>query len=175
MEPMSFRLLLLAAAVVTAACSPTLNWREVRPAASGATALFPCKPAHQTRKLMLAGAAVEMTLHACSAGGTTWALGFADLGDPARVAAALAELADAATRNVAAARTGGRALEVPGMTPNPQAQRLVLIGERPDGSAVRNHVALFSKGTWVFQATVVGAEPPADAVETFFGALRLTP
>jgi hypothetical protein len=169
---MSCRLLLLAAAFA-AACSPTLNWREVRPEGSGAQALFPCKPAHQTRKLMLAGAAVEMTLHACTAGGTTWALGFADLGDPARVSAALAELGDAATRNVAASRTSGRAFEVPGMTPNPQAQRLALVGERPDGSAVQNHVGLFSKGTRVFQATAVGAEPPADAIETFFGALRL--
>lgn len=167
--------LLLFAAVFATACSPALNWREVRPEGSGVQALFPCKPAHQSRKLMLAGAAVELTLHACTAGGATWALGFAELGEPARVAPALAELGDAATRNVAAARTPGRAFDVPGMTPNPQAQRLALSGERPDGSAVRTHVALFSKGTRVFQAIVVGAEPPADAVETFFGALRLAP
>jgi len=171
---MSSRLLLFAAVFATA-CSPTLNWREVRPQGSGVQALFPCKPAHQTRKVMVTGAAVEMTLHACTAGGATWAIGFAELGEPARVAPALAELAEAATRNVAAARTNGREFEVPGMTPNPQAQRLALSGARPDGSAVLTHVALFSKGTRVFQATVVGAEPPPDAVETFFGALRLAP
>jgi hypothetical protein len=167
------RRLPLLAVALAAACSPTLNWRDVRPDGSGAEALFPCKPGHQSRKLMLAGAPVEMTLYACAAGGTTWALGFAEVGDPARVAPALAELAAAATRNVGAAGATGRALDVPGMTPNPQAQRLAFAGERPDGSAVQTHVAVFSKGTRVFQATAIGASPASDAVETFFGALRL--
>jgi hypothetical protein len=122
---------------------------------------------------MLAGAAADMTLHACSAGDTTWALGFADVGDPARIAPALSELGAAAMRNVNAAAVQGRPLDVPGMTPNPQSRRLSFAGTRPDGTAVHIHVGVFSKGTWVFQATVVGPEPPAEAVETFFAALRI--
>jgi hypothetical protein len=84
------------------ACAPSLDWREVRPDDSGVLALFPCKPASHARALPLAGSTVRFVLYACAAGGATWGLGFAELGDPARVAAALTELREQAARNIAA-------------------------------------------------------------------------
>ena len=76
---------MLAAAGLLAACAPALDWRDVRLEGSGVLLLFPCKPDSQTRTLSLAGASVRLSLHACSAAGSTWALAVADLGDPARV------------------------------------------------------------------------------------------
>jgi hypothetical protein len=163
----------VAAAALCGGCAPTLDWREVRPAGSAALALFPCKPRHETRQLPLAGTRVAMTFHACSANGATWALGVADLGDPARVAAALDEVALAAAQNLRATAPPGAPASVPGMTPQPRARRFTLAGALPDGRAVQGDVAVFSKGTQVYQAMVVAPAPQRDAVDTFFGALRL--
>ena len=82
------------ALTVLAACTPTLDWREVRPGAAEAVALFPCKPASHARELALAGQQVKLTLHACQAGDATWGLAWADVGDPGRVADALQALQD---------------------------------------------------------------------------------
>ena len=75
------------------ACAPALDWREVRPAGSGITLLFPCKPDSHARQVQLGPHSVRLELHACTAAGTTWALAFADMGDPARVGPALAGVA----------------------------------------------------------------------------------
>lgn len=165
---------ILALACVVAACTPALDWREVRPPGAGLLALFPCKPAGHARRIVLADTPVEMTIFACSAGGSTYAVGFADLGQVQQVERGLAALAQAAARNIgstlAADATQAR---VPGMTPNLQARRLSLVGQLADGRAVQAQVAVFSRGTRVYQATIVGAQLHADAVDSFFGALRL--
>ena len=172
------RRLKLCAATVGAllfACSPALNWREVRPEGSGAVAMFPCKPTVQTRRTTLAGAAVSMTLVACSADGVTFALGHAELGDPSRVSAALVELRSALAANLEASDVRAAAFEVPGMTPNPQAQRIWLDGLRPDGTPAQEQAALFARGTRVYEAAVLGPRLDEAAAGVFFEGLRLAP
>jgi hypothetical protein len=167
----AFPAFLLAAATLWA-CTPALDWREVRPPGSGIVALFPCKPNAMTRGVPLAGQTASLSLHACSAGGQTWGLGHADIGDPARVGAALQELRASAARNLGAAAGRPLALKVVGATPNPAAGREQIDGRAPDGKTLAGQVAVFARGTVVFQATVLGATLPADAAETFFAALR---
>ncbi len=169
---MTRRLSLLCAASLLA-CAPTLDWREVKPQGSGASALFPCSPASESRAVALAGATVEMIVWACSAGGATWALLHADVVDPARVSAALVELRRAAARNVDAAARSGEPVAIEGMTPNPEARSVRLDGKRPDGGRLVMQAAIFAHGTRVFQASVVGARPEAAAVETFFENLKV--
>lgn len=157
-----------------AACSPTLDWRELRLAGSGAQLMFPCKPSSQTRPLELGGVRVPLTLHACSAGGATYALAVGDVGDAGRIAAALTQLGDAATRNL-----GGDAQALPlphvaGATPQPQSRRLLVRGHLPDGSAVQQQLAVFSRGTRIYQASVLGASLDGEGVETFLGSIRLS-
>lgn len=164
----------LALACATAACTPVLDWREVRPQGAGLVALFPCKPAGHSRQIVLAETSVEMTLYACSAGGATYAVGFADLGRPQQVEPATLALADAAARNIGAPLpTDVVSAGVPGMTPNTKARRLSLTGTLADGMPVQEQVVVFSRGTRVYQATVIGAALSADGLETFFDALRL--
>jgi hypothetical protein len=167
------RLVLMFAASATA-CAPALNWREVRPEGSGVRALFPCKPTREARRLRLAGAEVEMTLHACSAAGATWALAHVDVADPVRVTPALRELAAAASRNVDARNAASAPLAVAGMTPNSEAQHLQFRGARPDGRPVSIQAAVFAYGTRVYQATVVSPPAEAGAVQTFFQGLRVS-
>jgi hypothetical protein len=50
-----------------------------------------------------------------------------------------------------------------------------MAGRLPDGKAVEEQVAVFSRGTRVFQATLVGPSLPPEVAETFFGGLRLAP
>jgi len=156
------------------ACTPTLDWRDVRPDGAGLMALFPCRPAGQVRRLALAGTNVEMTLYACSAGDATYAVGFAEIGETHQVEPVLAELSAAAARNIGSTgSTEPVTLHVDGMTPSPMAGRWALSGQRVDGRRVEMQVGLFARGTRVYQATMVGASLNADAIETFFGALRL--
>lgn len=162
------------AAAAALACTPTLDWREVRPAGSHAQLMFPCKPASHARSVALAGAQIEMSMFACTAGGVTYALAFADMADPALVTPALAELARAARANLQAdAPASAAPLRVPGMTPNERAAQWQIAGRLPDGRAVHERAAFFAHGTRVYQATALGPELDADAVETFFGALRV--
>ncbi len=163
------------AASVLLACSPTLDWRELRAEGTDVQVLLPCKATVQSRTVPLAGTPVRWALHACSAGGQTWALAFADVADPARVGAALRELGATAAANINAARGGAQAVQVPGATPQADSGRQHLVGRLPDGQVVQEQIVVFAHGTRVFQATVVGSQLPDEAVEMFFGSLRVRP
>ena len=169
------RLLILSLACALAACTPTLDWRTVRPDGSGLEALFPCKPSAMERRVQLAGKMVSLTLQACASGGQTWGLASADIGDPALVGRTLPELGSAAALNIGAAAPAAAPMQVPGATPNPASQRATLRGALPDGTAVRMELAVFSHGTRVYQATVLGPQVPEEAAQTFLGALRIAP
>ncbi len=158
-----------------AACSPTLDWREVRTPGAAVSALMPCKPVAQRRQLSLAATGVVLNLQACTAGGLTWGLVSADVVDPSRVALALDELLAASARNVSAAVAGSEAFAPAGSTPNGRSRRIRLAGTLPDGSPAQLESAVFTHGTWVFQATVLGEKADAEAAGTFFASLRVVP
>ncbi len=163
------------AAWLAVGCAPALNWREVRPEGSGVVVLLPCKPSSYARNVKLAGGEVQLSLQVCSSDGLTWALAFADLADPARVPGALAALRQAAMANLGAATAAELPVVVAGAPASPAPLRFEISGQMPDGTRVLEQVALFSQGTRVFQATVLGPHLPAQEMDTFFGGLRLVP
>lgn len=161
-----------------AGCAPALDWRLSRPEGAGMELLFPCKPNSHARPALLAGQPVRMTLYACTAAGHTYALGFADMGDPAQVAPALEGLRAAAAANLDGREVDEQPLSVPGMTPQPGARRIRVAGTLPDGQATQQEAAIFARGTMVYQASRVGPLPAAgaadgEAAETFFSSLKL--
>lgn len=156
-------------------CTPALDWREVRPADAGVVALFPCRPDTERRAVPLAGAARQMVLHACAAAGQRFAIAWIDPGDPALTARAIGELRGAVVANVRGTVVAERPFVAPGATPSAAATRSTLAGTLPDGRAVGVDAAFFVRGTKLYQATVIGANGAADAVETFFGGLRVVP
>ena len=164
----------LAAALALTACSPALDWRDVRADAAGLQMQFPCKPLQQQRSVPLAGAPVALTLLVCDAEGQTFGVAHADMADPARVQPALQELAAAAARNIAGTATRTVPLQLPGATPNAASQRQRLAGRLPDGKPAQMELALFAIGTRVFQASVLGEKLNDEGVETFIGALHPT-
>jgi hypothetical protein len=162
------------AALSAAGCSPELNWREARSADAEIVAMFPCKPQRLARDLVLAGISVRMTLLSCEAGGVTYGLTHAEMRNPGQVHAAMAELRRSAALNIGAASPQrSTPFELPGMTPNPLAERWLLGGRGTDGNPIVEQVVFFSRGTRVYQATVFGAALDAQAVDSFFGGLSL--
>lgn len=170
--------LALALASLTAGCSPALDWREARPAQTGLLLLFPCKPNAQERRLALAGKSVQVRLHACAAGGSTWGLAAAELEDPGLLGAAMEGLRAAAAANISAGgvgASGAQAMQVAGATPHPGSGQVRLAGTRPDGQPVQMHMAVFARGTQVFQASALGDKLGDEDVQTFVSSMRFAP
>ena len=155
------------------ACSPTLDWRQVRPEGWGLVASWPCRPTLQARSVPLAGPAVELGLLSCSAGDHRFAIASADVADPARVGPALKALAAAAQANVQGVVEAERVALVPGMTPQPAARWWRVQGRLPDGQPVREQVLVFAQGMRVFQATLVGPVADDTLAHTFFDSIEL--
>lgn len=164
--------LVLGTVMSIGACSPALDWRQLAPPDLGVSVTFPCRPASHEREVQLAAQRIKMVLYACKAAGATFGLASADVGDVRLVSDALVELSDAAARNVTAARGTGLEASVPGMTPNAQARRFEWTGRLPGGEPITEHVSVFARGSRVYQATVIGAQPDVQVVRQFFEGIR---
>lgn len=160
-------------ALLLCACAPALDWRQVSPAGLGITILFPCRPSSASRNIQVGGRPVTIALHACTVEGATFALSSAQTDDVHGVGPLLAELSATAARNIGVGVGAGEPLQVPGMTPHAGARRFLMTGRYPDGSIVVEHMAVFARGTRVYQVFVAGPRPNAEAVQTFFSSLRL--
>jgi hypothetical protein len=163
------------AAVLLLACAPALDWRELRLADGALRVLLPCKPASHARRVMLGTDAVRLEMHVCTAGGITWAVAFADMQDPARVGPGLTALRAAAAHNLSATPAQPLPLKIEGATPNPASERVQFQGRMPDGRTVSEQVAVFARGTRVFQAVALGERLDPEAVDGFFDSLRFLP
>lgn len=171
LRPRSFWALLASCTVL--ACTPALNWREVRPTDAGVGVQLPCKPSVFARDLVLQGVTVRWHLQSCSADGSTWALAHGELSDPALVAPALHALHVAAQRNLGAEAAVSVSWSPPGATPNVQAKRVRMRGNLPDGRPMVQELVVFARGTSVYQASVLGPEVAPEATEVFFASLHV--
>lgn len=163
---------------VLAACSPTFNWRELRLDGTPLQAQLPCKPESAERSVPLAGQATVLHMLSCQAGGLTFALAWADVGERASAAPALTHWRAASLQslrvppaeNVAALQWAAPLPPGADAVQGVQAQGLDH-AQQP----VLTRSAYFSRGSQVFQAAVYGQRLDADAVEAFFAGLRLQP
>ena len=160
-------------AAMLAGCSPALDWRDVNPEGSGASALFPCRPENRVRRVNLTGVAMEMHLVSCTAAGSNYALSHVDVVDPLKVAPVLQELQRLAANNVGGAPSASDPYSVPGMAPSEWAKRLVVKGSRGEGTFIEADAVFFARGSLVYQATAVGSRLDKEATDTFFASLKL--
>lgn len=181
------------ALVSLAACSPAYNWREVRPENSQLVVLFPCKPEKAEKMVPLGGPPTNLTLLGCDAGGATFAVAMADIGDTAKVPAVLGQwqnltltnmkarpvTAAAAAASVASSPSASGALptqksllKVAGADLVSPAVLLKARGLRPDGSGVTGHAAYFARGSKVFQVVVYADKLTPEVSDTFFSSLK---
>ncbi|MGH8805575.1 MAG: hypothetical protein ACREXN_12565 [Polaromonas sp.] len=170
-----------AALLALAACSPTFNWREVRPENTRLSLLLPCKPDKAQKNVPLGGPPTALSMLGCEAGGVTFAVAVADLGDAVEAAPVLAQWQSLTLANMKAGPVGTGsgasatqvlALKLPGAAAEPPASRVVAQGQRADGTAVSGQAAYFAQGSQVFQAVLYGAQITPEVAETFFSSLK---
>jgi hypothetical protein len=165
-------LLVWGGALVLCACSPALNWRDVRLAGSGVQVLFPCKPATELRTVRLNGMALPMSMSVCQAGGATYALAFADLGSADQVSSTRSAWVAAQVGNL-----GGSAQVMPPIplkaTQAPlQAEHHFLSGQMPDGTPIQQDIVFVVRKTRILQMTVMSPRVDQEAATIFFESLN---
>lgn len=159
--------------IALAGCTPTYDWREIRPDGAALTALFPCRPQLLSRRVDLAGAKLQMQMHVCRSGDETLAVAFVDVDEPGQVSAIVRSLRGAAQANFLATQVQVSALHVPGMTPNPNAALVLMLGASTQGEPVAATAAFFVRGLRVYQATIFGARVNTEVSQTFIAGLKL--
>lgn len=168
-------LVALAGAVLLAlsACTPSLNWRDVRPEDSGLLLLLPCKPDKAQKTVPLGGVPTALNMLGCDAGGATFAVASADIGDASKAAEVLAQWQKLTLANMKAA-PGAQVLplKVVGAAAMPPAVLVKAQGQRADGQAVAGQGAYFARGSKIFQAVMYADKPSREASETFFSSFK---
>ena len=115
---------LLAAAGLLAACSPTLNWRDVD-VGPQTRVQFPCRPEHAERSLVLAGAPMRAGMWVCDAGGLSWSVTVLDVSDPARLTTVLREARLGLATRLQGSEGSSQPVRIAGMTPGPDTKAIV--------------------------------------------------
>lgn len=164
----------LAALLALAACSPAFNWREVRPENTRLSLLLPCKPDQAQKMVPLGGRPALLSMLGCDAGGATFAVAVADLGDASRAGPALAMWQSATLANMKAGAGTEQSvpLKLAGASPEPAAIRVLARGQRADGAPVSGQAAYFARGAQVFQVVMYAPDIAPEVAETFFASLK---
>lgn len=162
----------LAGAAALAACSPTFNWREVRAEPTALRAMLPCKPDKGARAVPMAGRDVSLQVLGCDTGGATFAVLFADIGDPGRAAEVLGQWKIATLSNMRSAAARENSFRPDGALALPQSLQVVASGSSADGSKVESQAAYFAHGSYVFQAVIYADQLKPDVAEPFFSGLK---
>lgn len=161
----------LLVAAISAACSPTFNWREVPVGDAGLVVMLPCKPDRATRAMPLGSAAVAVEVVGCEAGGATFAVAHARAADAAQAEAWMLAWRAATRAQLGDAQPAESPATLPRAALQPAPVRLDGNGRAPA------HLLWFAQvragGVSLYQATVLGRPSAADAVATFDEGLRL--
>ncbi|WP_088709894.1 hypothetical protein [Noviherbaspirillum denitrificans] len=158
----------LAACITLLACSPKFDWREVRGTSAPFAVLLPAKPATHTRNVNLDGIEVPMTMTAADVDGVTFAVGTAEMPDPAQAQRALAAMKTALVRNIGGTVRKETA-SVPGAIP-------ATIDIEAAGAESRVlHGRFIAKDKRIYQVIAIGKEAslPPEAVDTFLTSFKL--
>lgn len=156
------------------ACSPAMNWRQVRSDDATLQVLMPCKPDRAARRIRLLDQDLTWQLLSCEAGGATWSLAHGNLTTPDQVGPVLAGLQDTARSNWGVVNSTSSPFNAstwpPGATPQPNAARWRAEGRRPDGQVLPLDAAWFAQGLTVYQLVVIGRPATLDA-ETWWSSV----
>ncbi len=164
------------------ACSPALNWRELRGETGGLALQLPCKPDRGTRAVPMLEQDRTLTMTGCEADGLLLAVSSVDLGDATRANDALAGWQRAVRLQwglpAQGALPGAAAFTPPGANALPQAERWQADVSGPTGAPMRIDAAWFARGSRVFHAIVIAPRGRRDGEapwQPFFTELRVQP
>jgi hypothetical protein len=158
------------------ACTPSLNWRDVRPAGAELRMMFPCKPEVFSRAAELPAAAGEMLragLAVCEVGGRSFSLSWSDVGEPTQVSTALRLMRERLSLKLGASVAPLQPLLLPGATPNEFAGRFSLQMHSSEGRPQAADGLVFARGSRVYQLLMMGGQPSPAVWASFAGGIRL--
>lgn len=158
-----------------AACSPTLNWRDVD-IGPQTRMQFPCRPERAERSLVLAGAPTQAAMWVCDAGGLSWSATVLDVGDPMRLTTVLRESRLSLATRLQGSEESVQPIRIAGMTPNDETRRVVIAGPSGAGQSARAEAVFAVRGLQVFQFVVMaqhGAPAKwAEGADEFLRSVR---
>jgi hypothetical protein len=165
--------LLLGSSILLLACSPSLNWREVRPAGGELKAMLPCKPDQGQRRQSLAGQGVVIRMVGCETGGALYAVSVAELGEGLQAPSAQAQWQTNLLGNMQASVSTRDAWPLRGASAAMEPVRLSAQGRRPDGRPVAVQAVWFAHGARLYHAAIYAERISTEMSEPFFGGLEL--
>lgn len=179
------RLATLALAIILAACSPSLNWRQIR--MEQLTAMLPCKPDQAKRMVRLGTQDVTLQMQGCEASQALYAISHVRVGNAGQVNAVQADWRSATLATMQATTVQARPFQLakasasmpaapPGARPTAGGPGLELLqaqGRRADGSAVQARLVWFARGVDIYHVAVYGPQLDNERVEMLFSELRL--
>jgi hypothetical protein len=168
------QLAVLTAILALGACSPAFNWREVRPDNTPLSLLLPCKPDKAEKVVPLGGQNTTLFMLGCEAGGATFAVAVADVGDADKAAPILAQWQRLTLVNMQAApdTVEVNPLKLRGAAAKPSPLVVQARGKRAAGTDVSGQAAYFARGSQVFQVVIYAQEITPEVAETYFSSLK---
>jgi hypothetical protein len=167
-------------ALLTAACSPSYNWREVRSAADAYAVLMPARTAVMTREIDLDGERVIMAMTGARVDRSLFTVGTIalapELGDS--VERLLAAMREGMLRNIAAPAATDRAVVVSVLdgtgrvTHRVPAVRVDARGT-VSGQPVRMAAVFVARGARLWQAVAIEPVEARDEAATLLDSFRL--
>jgi len=172
-------LALLAAMLL--ACSPALNWREVRIDGMPLRLLLPCKPDRAERAVAMGGRQLPLRMLGCDADGATFAVSHvqAPVAAGLDVAALLAGWKAAVLAHVQASAVVEQVWAPAGVGTSGPALRLRAEGRRADGAAIAMQAVWFATadaaGLHLVHGVVFTPQLRQDVAESFFSSFAPAP
>ncbi|WP_056667618.1 hypothetical protein [Pseudorhodoferax sp. Leaf265] len=166
---------------VLLACSPALNWREVRIEGMPLRMLLPCKPDRAEREVAMGGRQLPLRMLGCDADGATFAVSHvqAPLAAGLDAAPLLAGWKAAVLAHVQAHTEVEQAWAPSGVGILGAGLRLLAEGRRADGAAVAMHAVWFATadaaGLHLVHGVVFAPQARAEVAESFFSSFAPAP
>jgi hypothetical protein len=155
-------------------CSPTFNWREVRQDGAPINMMLPCKPDMGQRELpLIQGQSHMVQMVGCKTGGYTFAIAWADVRQPSLANAALMAWRSATLDQLHVRTRTDSPVNISGVGTQHPTTLIRVAGATTKGEQVAMEGVWFTKGSYVFQAMIVGDKAADQVTEPFFSGLTL--
>ncbi|MEZ5657868.1 MAG: hypothetical protein R3E83_04900 [Burkholderiaceae bacterium] len=173
------------AVAMLGACSPTFDWRELRPSEIPVVILLPARPSQMQREILLGEHKLPMQMIGARAGEQIFTAAWVDL--RARMADAAAPGHEAVLdamvrgmlRNIGADKPRERPVALTAVSQH-DGSRLTIKARRVDaegmvdGRSVAMRAVFASLPTQAHQFVIIGERIDDEAAQMFFDAIRLT-
>lgn len=168
------RITVAAGVLALPACTPAYDWREVRGTEAPFSVVLPAKPATYSRPINLDGVRLVMTMTAAEADGVTFAVGSAQLPEPAKAQAALQAMKTALVNNIGGTVRHEKSAAAAGVA-SIDIEAAGTSNAAGGGQPMLLFARFAAKDRRIYQAVVIGREKAVsrDAVETFFTSFKL--